>query len=528
MIRNYYTLLKVVEEFQVLKGATLSDCFSQEKNSLVLELFGDEEFYVQYYGKPQIASMFLRDDFAKARKNVVDLFAPIVGETVESVEISSDDRIIKLYFGEYNLYFFVFGGPKSNVFLTDSKDTVTDAFKSSDKYVGSKLSAPKGSLKSIDDFKPETTIYKVLSKSNYKLGKRYAAEILSRAGIDKNAKLGEFSLERLKSEAEKFIAELKSSEKFYLYGGRSSVLSLTPLSEREEPEKIFDSISAAIRERVVGYLKNEKFDSISGSLEKRLIRRKDKLAKTLTELQNETKAESRAAKYQKYAEVLMAQPNPKIKAGDSINLEDFSGETIEIPLEKERSLLENAQKYFDKARSTREELKIRKKRIPKTKDELSAVQKILNQLEKARTVKEIEKIQKEANKILGSGMKEDSADAKFRTFDLGEGFVLYVGKNAAENDELTMKFAKPNDLWFHARGAGGSHAVLRLGKKQKPSKHIIQKAASIALYYSKARNAKYAPVAYTYKKYVRKPKGANPGSVVIAREQVIMAEPNLP
>ena len=65
-------------------------------------------------------------------------------------------------------------------------------------------------------------------------------------------------------------------------------------------------------------------------------------------------------------------------------------------------------------------------------------------------------------------------------------------------------------------------------KIKKPSKQIIQKAASISAYYSGARNAKYTPVAYTFKKYVRKPKGANPGSVVLAKEEVIMAEPKLP
>jgi predicted ribosome quality control (RQC) complex YloA/Tae2 family protein len=91
-----------------------------------------------------------------------------------------------------------------------------------------------------------------------------------------------------------------------------------------------------------------------------------------------------------------------------------------------------------------------------------------------------------------------------------------------------MKFAKPNDLWLHARGSAGSHAVLKMEKEEKPPKYILQKAASITAYYSQAKNAKYVPVAYTFKKYVRKPKGANPGSVVLSKEDVIMAEPKLP
>ena len=70
--------------------------------------------------------------------------------------------------------------------------------------------------------------------------------------------------------------------------------------------------------------------------------------------------------------------------------------------------------------------------------------------------------------------------------------------------------------------------VLRLDKGDKPGKHIIERAASIAAYYSQQRKSKLTPVAYTFKKYVRKPKGANPGTVVLSREDVIMIKPRAP
>jgi predicted ribosome quality control (RQC) complex YloA/Tae2 family protein len=67
-----------------------------------------------------------------------------------------------------------------------------------------------------------------------------------------------------------------------------------------------------------------------------------------------------------------------------------------------------------------------------------------------------------------------------------------------------------------------------MDKEEKPPKMVLQKAAEITAYYSGARNAKYVPVIWTYKKYVRKPKGANVGAVIVAKETVIMAEPKLP
>jgi predicted ribosome quality control (RQC) complex YloA/Tae2 family protein len=106
---------------------------------------------------------------------------------------------------------------------------------------------------------------------------------------------------------------------------------------------------------------------------------------------------------------------------------------------------------------------------------------------------------------------------------------VWVGKSSENNDLLTMKYAKPNDLWFHARGSSGSHVILRMGTgKGEPSKQAIHEAAGIAAYYSKMKGAKHVPVAVTERKYVRKPRGAEPGSVTIEREKLLFVEPRLP
>lgn len=91
-----------------------------------------------------------------------------------------------------------------------------------------------------------------------------------------------------------------------------------------------------------------------------------------------------------------------------------------------------------------------------------------------------------------------------------------------------MKFARQQDWWMHVRGASGSHAVLRGVKGDRIPKSILEKAAAITAYYSQARNASYVPVIYTQRKYVRKPKGANVGAVVVDREQTVMVRPALP
>ena len=118
---------------------------------------------------------------------------------------------------------------------------------------------------------------------------------------------------------------------------------------------------------------------------------------------------------------------------------------------------------------------------------------------------------------------------RFRIFRLEGGYEVWVGRDSASNDLLSMKYTKQNDLWFHVRGSSGSHTVLKApdGMTDYP-KEIIKIAASIAAFYSKAKNAKNVPVAYTEAKNVQKYKGAKSGSVMIKSEKIVKVNPELP
>ncbi|MBK8233084.1 MAG: DUF814 domain-containing protein [Candidatus Eisenbacteria bacterium] len=94
---------------------------------------------------------------------------------------------------------------------------------------------------------------------------------------------------------------------------------------------------------------------------------------------------------------------------------------------------------------------------------------------------------------------------------------------------MTHVLAHPEDLWFHAHGVPGSHVVLRReGRKDNPSAKTMEEAAAIAAFFSKARHAGKAPVIYTLKKYVRKPRKAPAGLAMVEREKMIMVQPRDP
>jgi predicted ribosome quality control (RQC) complex YloA/Tae2 family protein len=119
--------------------------------------------------------------------------------------------------------------------------------------------------------------------------------------------------------------------------------------------------------------------------------------------------------------------------------------------------------------------------------------------------------------------------SRFRVFKLTYGFEVWVGKDSSANDLLTMKYSGQNDLWFHISGSPGSHTVLKLPENYDiiPKEHI-RTAASIAAYYSKAKNAGNVTVSYTEAKNVQKYKGAKSGSVIIKNEKSVKVKPGLP
>jgi len=122
--------------------------------------------------------------------------------------------------------------------------------------------------------------------------------------------------------------------------------------------------------------------------------------------------------------------------------------------------------------------------------------------------------------------EESQSELPFRHFAEGE-YDIYVGKSAANNDELTFDFSHKEDMWLHARDVSGSHVIIKHKQNGIFPKPVIERAAQIAAYYSKSKGSIMSPVIYTLRKFVRKPKGAAHGSVICEKEKMIMVAPGL-
>lgn len=109
----------------------------------------------------------------------------------------------------------------------------------------------------------------------------------------------------------------------------------------------------------------------------------------------------------------------------------------------------------------------------------------------------------------------------YRTFLSADGLRILVGKGNADNDELTLRIAGPNDIFLHVRGTPGAHVIVPLGKGGEIPEQTLLDAASLALHYSKMRNAGAADVTWTPRRCVSKPRGAKPGLVQVREERVL-------
>ncbi len=112
----------------------------------------------------------------------------------------------------------------------------------------------------------------------------------------------------------------------------------------------------------------------------------------------------------------------------------------------------------------------------------------------------------------------------FRRFTSSDDLPIYVGRNAQENDDLTFRFAKSDDLWLHARGTPGSHVIVRLEKGGEPPLETLKDAATLALLYSDLKKSGKGDVMFTKKKWVRKARGQAPGSVTVTQDRSLYVQ----
>mgnify|MGYP001597429768 FL=1 len=559
MLTNYFTLLSISRFLQnSLLSKGIQEIYSQEKEQLNITFEGETVSTLCISCLPSDQYVYLREAAFRARKNSVDVFPALHGQKVEQIYCDVGDRIMYLSFRSGIFLCVDMFGNKANVVLCNADGEVRDAFLHKKGLLGTKrhLQTEYKEFVLHDFFKTDSdcveffrtcnnkNVVQALKAFYPKLGTMLADEIVLQSGLSLQQLATACTAEdiaRLQEETRRLVAMLVTHNtlqpRIYFDEQTPLSFSLVPLRQYAAfREEIFPDVSAAIQRFVGRTRASSSFQQQKKELSAWLKKEIEKTHRTLSHVEEDIHHAERAENYELFGSLLMTHLYSIEKGMKEVNVENVlvpDSPTVTIPLESALTPQQNAERYFEKGKKARTAIvdgQQRKKWLTQREHLLS---ELSTSIEEITTHAELQKyIATHAQQLKHIGYMSEKEQAElppFKIFTVEGGFQVLAGKSSDNNDLLTMKYAKPNDLWFHARGSSGSHVVLKTGSASGvPTKKAVHQAASIAAYYSKMKNSSHVPVAMTEKKYVRKPKGAPSGTVVLEKEKVIFVAPMLP
>ena len=223
----------------------------------------------------------------------------------------------------------------------------------------------------------------------------------------------------------------------------------------------------------------------------------------------------------------------RIQKGQTVlTAEDFYDENmtrIDIQISPVLSPQQNAAKFYkDYTRMKNAERELTRQ-MELAETELQYLQSVLEELNRAETEAELEEIRQELQS--GGYVKADSGKRKMKAgklppmrFESTDGYPIYVGRNNRQNDELTFKSARKDDIWLHASKVHGSHVIIACAGVTPPDDTVTQ-AAQLAAYYSESTGGQNIAVDVTPVKQVKKLPGAKPGMVIYHTYRTVIANP---
>jgi predicted ribosome quality control (RQC) complex YloA/Tae2 family protein len=545
MTGNYFTLKLLTKRLnEVLPGRRLTGVFSQERDEIVLATDADPSHIVISCRLGENC-LFLHPGYARARSNTASLMESAVGKNIHAVSADPNDRVVSITLdGPLALVCQFFGG-RANVVLVDGEGRTVESFRKSRTDEASRPPAEAGTplfdivrLQQFLETSADHPVSKVIRQAVPQLGPDLTRELMVRSNIPDDAHAGDLppsGISRLITALGELLGELDNARPV-VYGGpegSAPLFSPIPLRSfegrgRREFDDIHDAVRFTVYRRRALLVADRERSGILDTLQKEI----DRLDRGIRSLDEGHSEYERAGLYEQYGGLLLAHPDPVPRGASSVEIDDGPTRRV-IQLDPRIDAARNAQRYYDRAKRARAahtEAGLRRPLLLERRTLALQLLEDIGQLRSRNDLKAFAADHEEELTAFGIGPKaRERKQIPFRIFTVDGGFEVWAGKSSENNDLLTLRHAKPNDLWFHARGAGGSHVVLRVGTASgEPGKRARQQAASIAAYYSKMRNAGTVPVAMTRKKFVRKPRGAPPGTVALEREDVLFVAPQLP
>lgn len=487
----------------------------------------------------------------------------IAGGKIVRFEQERLDRVLKISIETYNdlgdlsvfaLYCELMG-KHSNIILANEKGVIVDAIKhvglgmSSVRFVmpGLEYSAPPAQDKqdpskaSADDFSMAMcmvgmSIAKALSNAFFGLSPAVAAQLVARY-TDKTecTQLSEAEREELAERLGAFYADMaqgkeKASAVLNALGETEAVY---PFAISGSGIKLYDSIGEALDSLYINSDRREWAKRHGASARKVLQNNIERCEKKLALYADALNSGEQMEKCRLYGELLTANLHSLKSGTDTAAVDNYYADPVEriaIPLDRQLTPGENAQRYYKKYQKLKAARDMAIVQREQTLSELNYLEGQLDNLTKCTAENELSELIEELKeqgyikRDKGGKKKMKLAASKPMHFVSSTGADIYVGKNNRQNDELTLRFASPNDIWMHAKNIPGSHVIVKGASEQDTA--TMTEAALLAAYYSRARGSENVAVDYTPRKYVKKPAGAKPGMVIYTTNKTAYVTPS--
>ena len=203
---------------------------------------------------------------------------------------------------------------------------------------------------------------------------------------------------------------------------------------------------------------------------------------------------------------------------------------IDISLKPNLSPQQNAAKFYKDYTKAKHAEKILSEQITNGEMEEKYLAAVLDELSRAENERDLSEIRAELEAggyIRPTDRKKQIkiAPSKPMLFTSTDGYRIFVGRNNRQNDQLTLKTARKDDLWLHVQKFHGTHVIIDCHGTTPPDETITQ-AAQLAAYYSEAREGQNVPVDITPVRNLKKPNGAKPGMVIYDRYRTVIVTPS--
>ena len=541
MLRNYFTLYHLASELdELLKNGYVFEVFSQQRNEITISLITNKGNHLQLVvvtGHPRFC-IYTREGLNRKQRNTVDLMPEIAEKKIAEIIIDPRDRIIRLRLEDNYVIVLQLFSAKTNVLLEKNGMSI-NAFKHGPPVNASEKKESCHEkpeiLRSLEPLVYDRALFSTrFSKTPAKdlrsklikmlpgFDRKLTRELIDRC--DNN-----HSAEHIHTEFATLFYELLDPHPV-VYIGKDDYPEFSILHNSTKTSTRLETIQEGLNlysGRTWQFLKTRE---LVGELDKKLHHKMTKIERELALFRRE-KLRKQAEDYERNGHLIMANLYNTDHQKNQITVKNIFNEPpnpITISLKPEMTLQQNAAAWFRKASKAKEKIEggiKRKNVLEKQKHELARLIELSSNLSTPSQVRNYYQTNHSLLQSLGieHTSKKEKKPLPFKVFSITQKAVLYVGKNAKNNEELTFSFAKPHDIWLHARGAAGSHCILRGATMQNITE--IEKAAEIAAFYSSAKHSELVPVMYSEKKYIRRARNMPIGQVLAEKEKVIMVRP---